>query len=244
MDVLDDDAFLGGSVVIRQPAIGYRPGLDAVLVAAASDAPRGARVLDAGCGVGAVMLCLVHRRPDLTITGLEIDKTLAALCTENITLNGFAEQATCVVGDLAGRPPQGDGLFDLVVTNPPFHDGAGQSSPDPVRATALQSNADFDLADWIIASLKHLRAKGRLTLIARADRLDTVLATLSGRAGEAKIFPLWPKAGRPAKRVIITARKGLKGPLEMQPGLILHHDDNSYTDAAMAALQGGQALHL
>ncbi|KGJ16313.1 methyltransferase, partial [Paracoccus sanguinis] len=47
-----DDAFLGGRLVLRQPARGYRAGMDAVLLAAACPARPGARVLELGCGAG------------------------------------------------------------------------------------------------------------------------------------------------------------------------------------------------
>ena len=53
---LTQDHILGGKVSLRQAAKGYRAGVDAALLAAACDAGDGERVLDAGCGVGAVML--------------------------------------------------------------------------------------------------------------------------------------------------------------------------------------------
>src|SRR6056297_2259973 len=67
------DALLGGRVWLRQPARGYRAGVDAVFLAAACPARPGARVLDLGCGVGAAALCLAARVPDLAITGVERD---------------------------------------------------------------------------------------------------------------------------------------------------------------------------
>ena len=51
------------------------------------------------------------------------------------------------------------------------------------------------------------------------------------------VLPLWPKAGRPAKRVIVHARKGLAAPLRLAPGLILHRPDDRYTAEADAVLR-------
>ncbi|HEY0436004.1 MAG TPA: methyltransferase, partial [Phenylobacterium sp.] len=48
-----EDAVLDGRVQLRQPARGYRAGLDAALLAAACDAAPGQRVIEAGCGAGA-----------------------------------------------------------------------------------------------------------------------------------------------------------------------------------------------
>jgi tRNA1(Val) A37 N6-methylase TrmN6 len=54
-------------------------------------------------------------------------------------------------------------------------------------------------------------------------------------------LPLWPRAGQPAKLVIVSARKGAKGPDRILPGLILH-DAAGITKAAQAVLREGAAL--
>ena len=51
-----ENALLGGRIRLRQPAKGYRAGMDAALLAAAVDAAPGQRVLEAGCGAGAVLM--------------------------------------------------------------------------------------------------------------------------------------------------------------------------------------------
>lgn len=63
---------------------------------------------------------------------------------------------------------------------------------------------------------------------------------LSGKAGEITVFPLWPKDGDNASRVIVRARKGIKTPMQLMNGLALHNADGSYTQAADAALKGGE----
>ena len=62
-DGVAEDRVLDGQVRLRQAARGYRAGLDAALLAAACDAQAGARVLEAGCGVGAALLAAATRRP-------------------------------------------------------------------------------------------------------------------------------------------------------------------------------------
>jgi tRNA1(Val) A37 N6-methylase TrmN6 len=86
------------------------------------------------------------------------------------------------------------------------------------------------------------RPKGTITLIHRADRLDAILAELWGRAGEIVIFPLWPGAGKAAKRVIVRARKGVATPTRLAAGLVLHETDGRYTAAAEAVLRDGAGL--
>ncbi len=76
----------------------------------------------------------------------------------------------------------------------------------------------------------------------RADRIAELLAALSPHGGDIRVFPLWPRAGVSAKRVIITARKGARGPSEILGGMVLHDDDGSFTQAARAVLIEGHSL--
>ncbi len=55
-----------------------------------------------------------------------------------------------------------------------------------------------------------LRDKGMLTFIHRADRLGDLLAELAGRAGDIVVFPLWPGEGKPAKRIVLHARRAAR----------------------------------
>ena len=56
------------------------------------------------------------------------------------------------------------------------------------------------------------------------------------------IFPLWPRAGEAAKRVILQGRQGARTPLVIRPGLVLHETDGRYTAEADAVLRNGAAL--
>jgi tRNA1(Val) A37 N6-methylase TrmN6 len=58
------------------------------------------------------------------------------------------------------------------------------------------------------------------------------------------IFPLWPHAGEPAKRVILQAAKGSRAPTALLQGLVLHENDGRYTRAAEAILRDGASLAL
>ena len=78
-----------------------------------------------------------------------------------------------------------------------------------------------------------------------ADRLDEALAILSRLdVGGITVFPLFPHEGEPAIRVVVTARKGVKTPFKLLPGMVLHHADGGFTDAARAVLEGEAALPL
>src|SRR6185437_5309934 len=74
-----EDAFLGGRLRLRQPRSGHRSGHDAVLLAAATAARPGDRVVEFGAGVGAAGLALAKRIGGIDLVLVEIDPDLAAL---------------------------------------------------------------------------------------------------------------------------------------------------------------------
>src|SRR5664279_1796469 len=85
-----EDGFLGGRLRLRQPRAGHRAGHDAVLLAAATAARAGDRVVDFGAGVGAAGLALACRVQGLDLVLVEIDPRLAALARDNARLNEIA----------------------------------------------------------------------------------------------------------------------------------------------------------
>jgi tRNA1(Val) A37 N6-methylase TrmN6 len=202
-------------------------------------------VLDIGCGAGAAALCLAARVVGARITGVEKQRELVRLAGDNAALNGVADRFVAVLGDLDAPPPRlAPGSFAHVMANPPFLEaGAATPPPDPGKRAA-HVEGDADLAAWIRFALLMARPKGTLTFIHRADRLEHLLAALAGRAGEIVVFPLWPGEAKPAKRVLVRARKSVATPTRLAPGLILHRPDGRFTDAAEAVLRHAAALEL
>jgi tRNA1(Val) A37 N6-methylase TrmN6 len=240
VDQTTEDRLLDGRVVLRQPRAGFRAAIDSVLLAAAVPAMAGQTVLEPGAGVAAAALCLAARLPDCRVVGLELQPALVRLAEQNIRLNRVAGAVAVMVGDLT-RPPREliPGRFDHVMMNPPFLAAGRTDVPaDPSRAVS-HVEGKAGLSDWLEFALDMLRPKGSVTLIHRADRLDEALAALTGRAGEIVVFPLWPGRGdKPAKRVIIRARKDIATPLRLAPGLALHEADGGFTPRADAVLRG------
>ncbi|MCZ8309523.1 MAG: methyltransferase [Magnetospirillum sp.] len=235
-----DDRLLDGRVALRQSADGYRAAIDPVLLAAAI--PLSIRhALELGCGAGAASLCALARLPDLRILGLERDAGTAELARTNAAANDMAQRFEVEIGDVRSFAKTG---FDLVFANPPYlPPQRAQASPHAARATA-NVEGDATLGHWIAAALRAVAPRGHVLFVQRADRLDDLIAGLHGHAGEIVVFPLWPKTGVPAKRILVRARKGIATPLRLAAGLVLHEADGSYTAAADAVLRGRSALAL
>jgi tRNA1(Val) A37 N6-methylase TrmN6 len=240
-----EDRLLGGRLRLRQPAIGYRVAIDPVFLAASVPAEPRQLVLDVGCGSGAAMLCLAARVPHSRVVGLEMQRDLVRLAGDNVIFNGLEARVSVMIGDLLHPPPRlSPGAFDHVMANPPFNQ-RGRATPVPTTGKSEATvEGDADLADWVRFSLAMVRAKGTVTFIHRADRIDALLANIAGRAGEVVVFPLWPGQGRPASRILVRARKQVAAPARLAPGLVLHEPDGRFTAAAEAVLRGRAALAL
>lgn len=243
-DQLTDDKFLCGRLRLWQPARGYRAATDPVLLAAACPARPGESVLDLGCGAGAASLCLGWRVAGLRLSGLELQPGYAGLARRNAARNGIA--LNVVEGDLREMPALLRQDFDQVICNPPYYAPGGTASPVDARAIAMQV-ADVALSEWVAVAARRLRPGGWLTLIAGADALPELLGAL-GKLGSAMILPLSAREGRPARRVILRARKGGRAAFRLLPPFVLHQgaahdgDRESYTPEANAILREGSAL--
>lgn len=236
-----ENALLGGRIRLRQPARGYRAGMDAAILAAAVEVGPGQRVIEAGCGAGAVLMQLAARRPGCRLVGLERDPAMAALARENAVLNGT--EAEIVEGDVAkgfralGLPP-----FDHALSNPPFFDDPrALRAPAPGKRGAWM--ADDGLPAWTRFLLKAVREGGTITVIHRADRLADLLALLGETAGSIAVRPVHAFADEPAKRVLVRTVKTGKAPLRLLPPLVLHaRGGPKHTAEAEAILRGEAGL--
>ncbi|MFN3714984.1 MAG: methyltransferase [Alcanivoracaceae bacterium] len=105
----------------------------------------GSCVLDIGCGAGIISSVLA--RAGISVTAVDLSATAAAATRATLAANGLS--ATVLAGDLYAPI---SGRFDLIITNPPFHDGMH-------RTTAVSQQLILDAP-------RYLREQGRLILVA------------------------------------------------------------------------------
>jgi len=231
----------GGRLRYAQPGTGFRSGIEPVLLAASIPARERDHVLEAGAGAGAALLCLRARVPGLQAVGVEVNGVLARLAAANAQANGFDDirfiEDRIETAVLPGR-------FDHALANPPYHASGGTESPLAARETAKRGSKTL-IRTWIGRLSAHLRAGGSLTLIVPPGLIPDCLAAMTeAQSPCTTVFPLWPKAGRPARLVLLRGIKQARAPTRLMPGLVLHQPDGSFTDAAQAILRDGASLQI
>jgi tRNA1(Val) A37 N6-methylase TrmN6 len=240
-----EDGFLGGRLRLRQLRGGHRAGHDAILLAAATPARAGHRVVDFGAGVGTAGLAVARRVDGVSLVLVEIDPQLADLARGNAALNDVTAQVVTLdlaapadVFAAAGLSPD---TADIVLMNPPFNDAARhRGSPDKAREIAHVATAQT-LAIWVHAARRLLRSGGVLTLIWRADGIADVLAVLGRGFGNIAVMAVHGDPAAPAIRILVRAIKGGRAPLEIHPAIALR-DASGAPDPYMETVTTGQSV--
>jgi tRNA1(Val) A37 N6-methylase TrmN6 len=242
---ITSDNFLDGELFIRQPKIGYRAGIDAVLLGYAASVIKANNLVELGCGVGTALLICANQRqkhnPVCNAVGLEIDTNAAVLCSQNITANGFDKTVSLQNIDCMKPNSALENKFDLAFSNPPFFD-----DDKAIRGPSIEREAAYiigaPLLNWLKAMLRLVKSNGEILLIHRADRLFDILSALQNRAGDIKILPIHAVEGRPANRIIIRAKKGSKAPTQILPGVCLRKaaTDSEYVAEIARICKGGE----
>ena len=230
---------LDGRVRYAQPLEGYRTGIEPVLLAASVPARAGERVLEAGTGAGAGLLCLAARVPGVLGLGVELDSAMADLARQNVAANGM-DGLSIATADIGGWP--GDGTFDHAFSNPPWH-GPADTLPPLARRRLATHEGEVALEGWIAALRVALRPEGSLTVLVPARQVLRATTALQAEGfGRLTLFPLWPKPGRDAKLALIRGHAARQGPSRIAPGLVLHDDDGRFSGPAQSLLRDGAAL--
>ena len=208
----------------------FRFSLDAVLLAHFATVRPQARVVDLGCGGGAVALFLLARGV-AAVSGLELNPRLADMAGRTAALNGVAGQLNIVCGDVgAVRSYYSAGQADLVTANPPFRRlQSGRISPAAGLAMARHESCS-SLRDFVQAAAFLLRYRGRFAMIHLPERLTDLCLELRTAGLEPKRLRLvHPFADRSPRMVLIEAVKGAApAGLIVLPPLVVYRARNEY----------------
>lgn len=232
---------LGGRLKLRAPSSGYRGGIDPILLA--SFAKGQGNVIDLGCGIGTAGLAVATRYPDIELSMLDIAQSNLEYARSNADLNKIS--CHLLHHDIKDKTALPANHFDEVIVNPPYFE-SGTYYEDSTTRKALSNHegeSQTSLTQWLDCANYLLHAKGHLTLIHRAERLDDILAHLAHiKFGDIALVPLWPRENINAKLILLQAQKGSKKGLTLHAGLTLHEDGKTYTKTTQDILYDAKDL--
>ena len=215
---------LPNGLTLRQDDRFFKLGQDSVLLSSFAKPRRNAKVLDLGCGTGA--LALLIYRPDLTITGLELQPEPLELFCASIADNGV--DIAAVQGDLrAIRTIFPHGSMDYVICNPPYFDRtAGKSAPSPEKRTARQEGT-CTVEEVAVATSFVLHTGGKAAFVFRPERLWVLLQALDRvRLVPKRLRFVHQNAAAAPSAVLVECRKGGSPEgLNVEPPLLVDSEE-------------------
>jgi ubiquinone/menaquinone biosynthesis C-methylase UbiE len=180
------------SPIHRPATLGLLREIEAAVASGAT------RILDLGCGTGALAAAMVARWPAVRVTGVDISAGMLAIAAGEVAgLPGTAAGRVTLVQAPADRLPFADGAFDIVVT-------AFVLQLVPSRLRALREARRVLGPGGMLATLTWM-AGGSLAADAAYDDA-LVAAGLDPRGGGAHDDPVDPEAAAARLR-----RAGLSG---------------------------------
>lgn len=225
--MLDDLQYKG--LKMYQGESVFRFGTDAVLLASFVSARQSSRVVELCAGTGVISL-LVCARTGASIKAVELQQGAYDLLSKNVELNSLQDRITPIHGDLRENLLP-SGSADIVVVNPPYDKigTGGMSAREEIRIA--RHEVMCTLADVIKCSSRLLSTGGSLFMIHRTSRLSEIFSELAqNRLMPKRMRFVHPKLSKPSALVLMHCVKDAQSGLRIDPPLILHRADGSYTD--------------
>ena len=164
------------------------------------------KIIDLGCGSGALLCALLSEFPNARGIGVDINPDAVAVTSRNISRLGFSTRARAEEGDWFGGVER---AFDIVIANPPYIRTTDRGSlPREVRdyesPLALFAGADgLDSYRSIFSSAPaHIAADGLLALEFGERQAGQVNEIATAAFPKARIAVENDLAGRPRALVI------------------------------------------
>lgn len=79
-----------------------------------------ARILDLCTGSGCISCAIAKELPATRLVAVDLSPSALQICRENVSANRLNSRVICMQADALATPPLGIGMFDAIVSNPPY----------------------------------------------------------------------------------------------------------------------------
>lgn len=196
-----NDFFRFKQFTVFQDRCAMKVGTDGVLLGAWTPVYRVKRALDIGCGTGLISLMLAQRC-DAEIIGVEVNEEAARQAEENILLSPWGHRIQIEYCDIRNFGLTEQRLFDLIVSNPPYHQ-ATVLSPDAVRSQA-RSTSSLSFSDLLSSVNLLLADEGHFAVILPVEATtDFISLAYTYHLYLIRRTNVISRIGKPIKRVLL-----------------------------------------
>lgn len=200
---------------------------DAVFLGNFAHLVRKAKVLELGCGTGAISMLLESRGAE-EITAIDVNQNITKLFRQSIADNGLDEKFQVLDGDIRNYKQ----LFktesmDLVVANPPYRNSGDQR----IIGTAACHEVTATLEDFFKAAAYAVRYRGRFALVQLPERFAESMQ-LAFKYGLQPKRLQWVHASidKPAWIFLMEMTKGGSYGMDVLPPIVMYEKNGEYTE--------------
>ena len=190
------------------------------------------KILDIGTGNAPIPLIL-STLTNAKIVAIEIQKDVYDLAKKNVIYNHLQDRIDLMNGDINEQVKTWNTeMFDIITCNPPFFKVTENVKLNESEYKKIaRHEIKLTLEQIIKISKKLLKNNGSLNIVHRPERLIEIITLMKNNGIEPKRIKLiYPKNGENANILLIEGVKMGKPGLKIEPPLIVHNVDGSYTD--------------
>lgn len=222
------DYLPGCGYKIWQDAQEFTYTTDSVFLGNFPHVVRKAKVLELGCGTGAISMLLENRGAE-HVTAIDCNPRITELMRRSVEDNNLQEKFTVVDGDIRNYKKllQAESM-DLVAANPPYRTGGNVRQIGTAACHELTST----LEDFFRAAAFAVRYRGRFALVQLPERFAESMQLASKYGLQPKRLQwVHSRIDKLAWIFLMEMQKGGSYGLEVLPPLIMYNQDGSYTEA-------------
>ena len=219
----------------------FKFSLDSVLLANfVSLNLRSKKIIDLATGNAPIPMLLTYRTR-AHIYGVEFQKCVYDLGVMSVNENHLGEKITLFNMDVRDlRNKFMCDSFDVVICNPPYfkvYDNSCFFNINSVKAKA-RHELTLCLNDVLMQAKYLLKNGGIFAMVHRTDRLIEILNCFKENNIEPKRMQfIYPKVGKESDLFLIEGIKNGKSGLKLLPPLVIHEDNNEYTNVVSDILK-------
>ena len=227
MSIYTKDHLLDGKIVYFQPKLGYRSGIEPIILASQAN-NKDKTILDLGSGCGPISLILAYRFSNAEIIGLENNTTHLELSQKSKIENKFSN-VEFKKEDVCNFNKDYMSYFDLVLSNPPFffENQIIKSKNDSINNAKYISKEKS--VKWLKNLIYYTKDKGRALIINRFENIDFMLRIFSLFNVIVEITPILSFKDNKPKNVLISLKKNEKYVEKTKNEIIIHSNSSKYS---------------